>query len=349
MVRFMIFKNLFHCLVFTLLLFSNPSLSAVILQYHHVSEKLPAVTSVSEETFKAHLTYLKNNNFNVIHLDKLLQHTQQGKPLPAKTVAITFDDGYDNNIEQAAPILEEFGYPYTIFVNPQLIDENKSYVMTWDELKALAKRGALIANHSAKHDYLHLKQDGESQSQWLKRVREDILFSEKRIKEEVGHNVKLLAYPYGEFNRPLQSLVKELGFIGIGQHSGAVSQFTDYTRVPRYPASGFYSKLDTLKTKLNSLPFAFAELDYSDSVTTDPTPTIEIEFANKDFYQSQFACFVSGVGRADIVWKNEKRVSVTSPEDIKKGRTRYNCTAPSIKHSGQFYWFSQPWVLQVSE
>lgn len=349
MVRFMIFKYLFHCFVFALLLFSTPSLSAVILQYHHVSEKLPAVTSVSEETFKSHLTYLKDNNFNVIHLDKLLQHTQQGKALPAKTVAITFDDGYDNNIEQAAPILEEFDYPYTIFVNPQLIDENKSYVMTWDELRALAKRGALIANHSAKHDYLHLKQSGESQSQWLKRVREDILFSEKRIKEEIGHNVKLLAYPYGEFNRPLQNLVKELGFIGIGQHSGAVSQFTDYTRVPRYPASGFYSKLDTLKTKLNSLPFAIAELDYTDSVTTDPTPKIEIEFAEKDFYQSQFACFVSGIGRAELKWINDNRVSITTPEAIKKGRTRYNCTAPSIKSSGQFYWFSQPWVLQTSD
>jgi hypothetical protein len=100
---------------------------------------------------------------------------------------------------------------------------------------------------------------------------------------------------------------------------------------------------------LHSLPFAISELAYTDSVTTNPTPTIELEFASKDFYQSQFACFVSGIGRADIIWKNEKRVSVTSPKDIKKGRTRYNCTAPSIKHSGQFYWFSQPWVLQTND
>ena len=349
MVRFMIFKYVFHCFIFALLFFAHSSQAAVILQYHHVSEKLPAVTSVSEETFKSHLTYLKDNNFNVIHLDKLLSHTKQGKALPAKTVAITFDDGYDNNIEQAAPILEAFGYPYTIFVNPQLIDESTSYVMTWDELRALSKRGALIANHSAKHDYLHLKLAGETQAQWLKRVRDDILFSEKRIKEEVGHNFKLLAYPYGEFNRPLQNLVKELGFIGIGQHSGAVSKYTDYTRVPRYPASGFYSKLDTLKTKLHSLPFALAALDYEDSVTTNTQPTINIEYAEKDFNQSQFACFVSGIGRANLTWQNDNRVSVTSPEAIKKGRTRYNCTAPSIKHSGQFYWFSQPWVLQTND
>ena len=172
--------------------------------------------------FEAHLQYLQDNGFKVVPLSSIVDGVKGQQPLTDKTVAITFDDAYIDVLTQAKPILDKFNFPYTIFVNPQLIDENKSYVMTWDELKALAKRGALIANHSAKHDYLHLKQDGESQSQWLKRVREDILFSEKRIKEEVGHNVKLLAYPYGEFNRPLQSLVKELGFIGIGQHSGAV-------------------------------------------------------------------------------------------------------------------------------
>ena len=321
----------------------------MILQYHHVSEKLPAVTSVSKDTFKAHLTFLKENNFHVIHLNELLNNIKQNKVLPDKTVAITFDDGYNNNIEQAAPILEAFGYPYTIFVNPLLIDEKKPYVMTWDELRTLSKRGALIANHSAKHNYLHRKLKIETDAAWSQRTQEDILFSERRIKEEIGHNAKLLAYPYGEFNNALQALVKQLGFIGIGQHSGAVSKYTDFTRIPRYPASGFYSKLDTLKTKLYSLPFAISELNYSNSVTLDKQPSMTIEFAEKDFYKSQFACFVSGIGRADVTWQNDMRVTVSSPKNIKKGRTRYNCTAPSIKNAGRFYWFSQPWVLNVSD
>lgn len=336
----------FHVLVLILVLFNTRAgLAAVILQYHHVSEKLPAVTSVSEATFLAHLNFLKTEQFTVIALDKLIEQLQAGKALPPKTVAITFDDGYLNNMEAAAPLLEQFGYPYTIFVNPKLIDEKKGYVMSWEQLRQLAKRGAIIANHSAQHDYLHHKQAGETQAQWHNRIRQDLVWSQARIKAETGHDFPYIAYPYGEFDRPLQELVAELGLVGIGQHSGAVGPDLDFTRLPRFPASGIYANLKTLKTKLHSLPFSLAQAKYQDSVTDDPTPSITLTFKEMDFYQNQFACFVSGVGRAELTWEGKKTVTITTPKDLPTGRSRYNCTAPSKQFSGQFYWYSQPWVI----
>jgi peptidoglycan/xylan/chitin deacetylase (PgdA/CDA1 family) len=340
------FKKLFHLVFITLICLSVRAHAAVILQYHHVSETLPAVTSVSANTFTKHLSYLKEHNFNVIALNELISAIQQGKTLPEKTVAITFDDGYNNNYEQAAPILEKFGYPYTIFVNPTLIDEGKGYVMGWDKLKELASKGALIANHTAQHDYLHIKLKDESDAQWQARIKQDILRSQQRIKEEIGHDYKYLAYPYGEFNNKLQALVKELGFIGIGQHSGAVNKNANFTRLPRFPASGFYSKLDTLITKLNSRAFSIKTLDYQDSVTSQNPPTLSIEFEMGDFHKSQFACYVSSVGQAKLTWINDTTVKIDSPKALNKGRSRFNCTAPSIEHPGSYYWFSQPWVIQ---
>lgn len=340
------FKKLFHLVLITLICLSVRAHAAVILQYHHVSETLPAVTSVSANTFTKHLSYLKEHNFNVIALNELISAIQQGKTLPEKTVAITFDDGYNNNYEQAAPILEKFGYPYTIFVNPTLIDEGKGYVMGWDKLKELASKGALIANHTALHDYLHIKLKDESDAQWQARIKQDILRSQQRIKEEIGHDYKYLAYPYGEFNNKLQALVKELGFIGIGQHSGAVNKNANFTRLPRFPASGFYSKLDTLITKLNSRAFSIKTLDYQDSVTSQNPPTLSIEFEMGDFHKSQFACYVSSVGQAKLTWINDTTVKIDSPKALNKGRSRFNCTAPSIEHPGSYYWFSQPWVIQ---
>ncbi|MDC9526906.1 polysaccharide deacetylase family protein [Pseudoalteromonas sp. Angola-30] len=340
------FKKLFHLVLITLICLSVRAHAAVILQYHHVSETLPAVTSVSANTFTKHLSYLKEHNFNVIALNELISAIQQGKTLPEKTVAITFDDGYNNNYEQAAPILEKFGYPYTIFVNPTLIDEGKGYVMGWDKLKELASKGALIANHTAQHDYLHIKLKGESDAQWQARIKQDILRSQQRIKEEIGHDYKYLAYPYGEFNNKLQALVEELGFIGIGQHSGAVNKNANFTRLPRFPASGFYSKLDTLITKLNSRAFSIKTLDYQDSVTSQNPPTLSIEFVMGDFHKSQFACYVSSVGQAKLTWINDTTVKIDSPKALNKGRSRFNCTAPSIEHPGSYYWFSQPWVIQ---
>lgn len=336
---------MFHSVLSILFGLSLPAQSAVILQYHHVSETLPAVTSVSADTFTEHLNYLKQHNFNVIPLNELISSIQQGQSLPDKTIAITFDDGYNNNYEQAAPILEKFNYPYTIFVNPKLIDEGKGYVMGWDKLKELAKKGALISNHSGEHNYLHKKQADESDAQWKTRIKNDILSSQQRIKEEIGHDFKYLAYPYGEFNNQLQALVKKLGFIGIGQHSGALDASSDFTRLPRFPASGFYSKLDTLITKLNSRAFSIKKLTYSDSVTNENPPQISITFNMGDFHKSQLACYVSGIGQAKLDWTSEDTVRVSSPKKLAQGRSRFNCTAPSKSHQGSYYWFSQPWVI----
>lgn len=326
-------------------LFGASAQAAVILQYHHVSKTLPKVTSVEADTFRAHLQYLQQHEFKVVALDTLLSGLQQGQTFDDKTVAITFDDGYDNNIEQAAPILAEFGYPYTIFVNPALIDEQKGYVMTWAQLKELSKQGALIANHSSRHDYLHHRLEGESEEQWRSRIKADLTHAEKRIEEEIGYSLKYLAYPYGEFDKALQEVVKELGYIGIGQHSGALGPGNDFTRLPRFPASGFYADLDTLATKLESLPFALARLDYKDTVTTEPRPMVTLEFAEKGFHNNQFACYVSGQGQAEIKWLDGKRVTVQAKQDLKPGRARYNCTAPSLHKSGRYLWFSQPWVI----
>lgn len=345
MVCLMNFKKLFHCVLSVLFCLSFSVKSAIILQYHHVSETLPAVTSISAEDFKEHLNYLKQHDFNVIPLNNLLDTLQQGQQLPDKTVAITFDDGYNNNYDQAAPILEAFNFPYTIFVNPRLIDEGKGYVMNWDKLRELSKKGALISNHSSQHEYLHHQYKDESNAEWKARIKKDILFSQRRIKEEIGHDFKYLAYPYGEFNNRLQALVKSLGFIGIGQHSGAIGVNSDFTRLPRFPASGFYSKLDTLKTKLNSRAFTIKTLTYSDSVTNENPPTISIKFEMGDFHKSQLACYISGIGQAQLNWVTKDTVTVHSPKKLNVGRSRFNCTAPSKTHKGSYYWFSQPWVI----
>ena len=350
-----------HVLRLTLLLplcfLSNLAMASVILQYHHVSETMPAVTSISPADFEAHMTHLKQNNFNVISLPDMLSKLKKGEILADNTVAITFDDGYKNNYTTAAPILEKFNFPYTIFVNPKMIDEKKSYVMTWQQIRELTKKGATIANHSAEHLYLHQKLENETLAQWQNRIKQDLVQSEARITQETGHNYKYIAYPYGEFNQQLQQIVKELGFIGIGQHSGAVGIHSDFSRLPRFPASGIYANLKTLKTKLKSLPFNIVALGNGESVTNSNQPSLKMQLAVKDFYKSQFACYVSGQGKAKLNWldnkaaesgslDNIKSVEISPEKPLSKGRSRYNCTAPSISKKGHFYWFSQPWVVK---
>lgn len=339
------FKHFFHVIIMTFLGLVTSAQAAVILQYHHVSDTLPKVTSLSAKEFESHLQYLISNNFNIIPLPELIDALKKQTALPPKTIAITFDDGYNNNYTDAAPLLEKYKLPYTIFVNPKLIDQAASYVMTWSQLKELSNKGATIANHSADHAYLHKRLENEDKSQWLSRIREDIVTSEQRIKEEIGHNYRYLAYPYGEFNSDLQKLVQELGFVGIGQHSGAVGLSNDLTRLPRFPASGTYSNLETLKTKLTTLAFEFKIEPEVDSVTTQNPPSITLNFSELDFKKEAFQCFISSSNQAILTWHSATQVRIAATNPLKLGRTRFNCTAPSISKRGQFYWFSQPWVI----
>ena len=86
MVCLIMYKKLFHLVLFILIGVSVRAQAAVILQYHHVSETLPAVTSVSANTFTEHLSYLKEHNFNVIPLNELISALQQGKVSDRKSV-----------------------------------------------------------------------------------------------------------------------------------------------------------------------------------------------------------------------------------------------------------------------
>lgn len=338
----MLGKKAIHLLISSLFVFHFNLQSAAILQYHHVSETLPKVTSISEKDFRAHLNYLKENHIPVVPLSELLFKIKNNEPLADNTVAITFDDGYINNLTHAAPILQEFNYPYTIFVNPTLIDEGHQYLMNWQQLKQLTTQGAEIANHNSIHNYMHRIDHNESQQAWQARTQKSIELAQKRIFAMTGQNHPMLAYPYGEFNHALQAIIKELGLFGIGQHSGAVGQHTDLTRIPRFPASGIYANLNTLKTKINALPFAATMV--ANPIIKDNPPAMTISFQQIDFIKSQFRCYAQGQGLAKVTWVTPNTAKIIAKKGIGKGRSRYNCTAPNTSNSQRYHWLSQPWI-----
>ncbi len=323
------------------LLLSASSHAAVILQYHHVAIDTPHSTSVTPAQFASHLALLKQHNFTVISLQRLIDAQKSQQNLPDKSVVITFDDGYQNNADNAHPLLKQYGYPYTIFVNPELIDSKQPGLMTWDTLRKLANEGATIANHSSRHDYLVRNQSAD----WLALTRSDILSAEQRIDDEIGYSKKWLAYPYGEFSLSLQQLVKDLDFVGIGQHSGPVGLDNDLSRLPRFPASGHYAGTEQLLTKLHSLPFALEFSKLADMKVTQNPPHLTLHFKQLDFMLSQVQCFFQGEPKLALSYPTKSSMQIELKGKLPEGRSRYNCTAPSNRAKGRFYWFSQPWLV----
>lgn len=331
---------LFVSLFISLLLQSVNALadgtSGVILLYHHVSDSTPASTSISPAQLREHLSYLKEHH-QVISLKTLIDAIQTGQSLPDNAVVITFDDGYRNILENGHPILQAFGFPYTIFINPNQIGERRDQ-LTWDEVKQMSQQGVLFANHTLDHAHMLQRTPNETDEDWLARRKADIVKAEALIEQHVGYSLKYFAYPYGEFNRALSKMLDNMGFIGFGQQSGAVGPDSDKTTLPRFPAAGIYSRLESLKTKLNSLPLAIISSQFLDYEVNTDQAQVSLTLLPTDFRMEQLQCYFKGEPLSADISLN----SVAFNIPLSPGRTRVNCTAPSIKQPGRYYWYSQP-------
>jgi peptidoglycan/xylan/chitin deacetylase (PgdA/CDA1 family) len=120
-----------------------PKPRALILAYHRVAELAtdPCGLATSPPLFESHLEILKSR-FSVLALSQLVERLRAGC-LPDGSVALTFDDGYQDNLSQAAPILARFGCPATFFATAL---EPEAGEFWWDRLD-----GLLLQAEAEKH------------------------------------------------------------------------------------------------------------------------------------------------------------------------------------------------------
>jgi peptidoglycan/xylan/chitin deacetylase (PgdA/CDA1 family) len=321
---------------------AQSSAQAVILQYHHVSIDTPPVTSLSPEQFRIHMEYLRDKDFTVLPLETVVQALRNGSDLPDKTAVITFDDGYRNVHENAFPVLRDLGWPFTIFITSGLVTANPGLYASWDQLREMGAAGATLANHTVTHPYFLERPTGEDEAAWLLRIEKEITDAEAEIERETGQSHKLLAYPYGEYDRAIQTLVQELGYIGIGQHSGPINASSDFTALPRFPFSGVYASMNTFPVKVQSLAFDLRMVRPDTPVTDSPTPDAVLDF-NGDYRLDALTCYNNDQTMQISVENAGQQIYRVLPAQGNSARRfRYNCTAPG--RDGRYYWYSIPWV-----
>ena len=109
--------------------------NAIILMYHRVTELKydPWSMAVKPKHFAEHMDIISKHG-NPISLQKLRKNLQDNKPI-LKSIVVTFDDGYADNLINAKPILERYNIPTTVFVATQYIDQKRQF--WWDELGRL--------------------------------------------------------------------------------------------------------------------------------------------------------------------------------------------------------------------
>lgn len=325
------------------LLTSRVSASLVVLQYHHVSGTTPAITSISPTDFAAHMQYLSENNFNILSLDKAIRSLKSGKNIPHRAIAITFDDAYANLYTEAYPLLKRLDYSFTIFVATDLVGTNDTLYLTWKQLQEMSEHGALVVNHTQSHLHLLRMQPSETQHQWLHRIETEITGAQQIIESYFVDAPKLFAYPYGEFNREILSLLDRLEYVGFGQQSGALDANSNFLSLPRFPLAGVYTDLNSFKTKANTLPLPIRVVGTESLISNGNfKPTLDLEFNEGKWRISELACYGPG-GKMKIENISENLFRVSPQQDVSVGRSRYNCTMPSDQR-GRFYWYSKTWI-----
>jgi peptidoglycan/xylan/chitin deacetylase (PgdA/CDA1 family) len=308
--------------------------SCVVLLYHNFSQSTPKSTSISPVLFEQHLEYLKDNNFNVLSLSDMVQDLKNDS-LPIRCVSLTADDAYISIYKNAYPLLKKYKMPLSVFVSTDSIDKGFKAMMSWNNMREMKNEGVEFYNHSIAHPYLI--------DTALKETNYQIIHAQERLKSELGVNEKMFAYPYGEENIELLDNIEKLGYIGFGQHSGAISYGNDLSNLPRFPMTDRFGDMKSFKLKVNtmSMPVIYKR---TSSVVYNVLPILELEFIEPltKSKQKQLACYV-GAGKALINWSSDRTVSIKYNEHISSRRFRYNCTLPSDKKN-IYYWFSKQYI-----
>ena len=181
-----------------------------ILTYHSIDGS-NSVISTAPNIFRLQMRFLRENNYNVLSLSKLVELFTQNKTIVPKTVTITFDDGFRNFYTQAFPVLEEYGFDATVFLvadfcgkhndwagNPSALP--RSELLSWREIKELNENGIEFGSHTRTHPDLTRISNTEA--------RRELTESKSIIEEKLGTKVSTFAYPFGKYNPQIKRIAE---------------------------------------------------------------------------------------------------------------------------------------------
>ena len=311
--------------------------------YHRFDEPRYASTNISSEIFAEQLAYLKAHDYRVLSLGEVARRLAAGEELPEKGAALCVDDAFTSFAEVAMPLLRQYGYPVTLFVNTDAVG-TPGY-LSWEALRRLEEEGVEIANHTATHDYLVERQPEETLTAYRGRIQADIARAQQALFEHLGVRAEMFAYPYGEYSPLLVQLVKEFGFqAAFAQQSGVIHQGAERYSLPRFPMGGPYATLQGFVSKLQMKPLAVTEERPESPLVEGNPPELHVKIDSEGVRLAQVNCFVQGENRCQVVplagrpgW-----FRVVAERPLSGRRNKYTLTAPG--QQGGWHWYSHLWI-----
>jgi peptidoglycan/xylan/chitin deacetylase (PgdA/CDA1 family)/glycosyltransferase involved in cell wall biosynthesis len=185
-----------------------------ILTYHAIGGDREGGSRyvVPVRRFKRQMGWLRARGYVLIDLSELADCIREYRLPPAKAVVITFDDGYQDSVDLAVPILEQFGYPATFFLVSAAGSSNG-----WSSEPELSGR-ALIGVEQARDLAGRVSIGAHTRTHpRLTRIpadaaREEVEGSKAELEESLGIDIALFSYPYGNNDEEVRGIVADAGF-----------------------------------------------------------------------------------------------------------------------------------------
>ena len=217
-----------------------------VLLFHRVTDEIPEDgITVSTTWFRA-FCKLMRDRFHVVPLAELHRLLTTRETPPLRTVAITFDDCYRDNLA-AAQLLHDHQLPATFFIPTQYVGTDHVFPwdvglkrmpnLTWADVRAIQSLGHEIGSHTVSHPDLGRLGVDE--------VRRELADSKRTLEETLGRRVRFFAYPFGgveNFRPEHLPLVYELGYEAcFSAINGFVTSSSRGRILPRVPMPYFRS------------------------------------------------------------------------------------------------------------
>lgn len=312
----------------------------VCFVYHRFGDDRYPSTNISTNDFEQHLRYLTENNFQVLTLGDAIQYLSSGEPVK-KTAVITIDDGYKSFYERGLPLLKKYDLPATLFINTSTVGGGD--YMNWEQLNTTSRSNIEIGNHTDTHAYFL----NEEKTTRYKTFEEEIIRSQKIIREKLKLTPKVFAYPYGEFDVEMKAIVKRQSFIGAAaQNSGVLHEQSDRFAIPRFPMSESFSAIKNFSEKARTKPIRIDSGTSGNIVSPNNLrPELIVTFQKNELQLTQLQCFIQGSSCEISIDEQDSvvKVSVQPRADLnKRRRTLYTITIPD--KSGAWHWYSHLWI-----
>ncbi|HUJ52599.1 MAG TPA: polysaccharide deacetylase family protein [Steroidobacteraceae bacterium] len=222
-----------------------------VVAFHRVNDELPEDDPLTcgARKFESFCRFFRKY-FRVVPLSEQIAGCQAQADLGG-TLSITFDDGYLDNYEVAAPILRNLGLPATFFVTTGFIGSRtvapwdrqlrrQPGWMSWEQVRGLAASGFEIGNHTDTHVDLGTADAAT--------IRTEFETSKRKLAEALGVSAPLFAYPFGgreHISPSAVQLAREAGFVCCASCFGGENGVTpDPFSLKRVPIAGWFRTPD---------------------------------------------------------------------------------------------------------